>query len=465
MYIYMGMFFNSQQDVPDFGSIAMYYVGTKDLGYVEEGHKRFRKYTFQSTDLNKLSLITNAIDGSEAFAVDTGTTYVLYDGEWSIKSSELTPTKMAEILGDITSIDYQVVTVLPTTGIKGTIYLVNHSHGENDIYDEYIWINGAYEKIGNTDVDLRNYIPVVTGANNKVPKFNSEGKLTSSGFELNKTVPSDAIFTDTTYTTMTGATNNANGTSGLVPAPTATQQNYYLSGDGTWKNSNPILYLTLQQATARNWTTDNKIDLNKITTRGFYWIPPLPNLPIVNYPANSNITEYNGIYLQVKQFNKGVSYDASDDELTNGLTSGTQILQYYVEDIKQIYRRNWIIEDYQNDYFYNNFFQQYGWEKVEFIQKYARTAGQIPKFTSDGDLSSTGFTLGKSVPSNAVFTDTTYNVVTQSTDGLMSSTDKTKLDGITISDYLRKDDIVTLTSAEYEALVTKTAPYYFITDV
>lgn len=456
MYIYMGMFFNSQQDVPDFGSIAMYYVGTKDLGYVEEGHKRFRKYTFQSTDLNKLSLITNAIDGSEAFAVDTGTTYVLYDGQWSIKSSELTPTKMAEILGDITSIDYQVVTVLPTTGIKGTIYLVNHSHGENDIYDEYIWINGAYEKIGNTDVDLRNYIPVVTGANNKVPKFNSEGKLTSSGFELNKTVPSDAIFTDTTYTTMTGATNNANGTSGLVPAPTATQQNYYLSGDGTWKNSNPILYLTLQQATARNWTTDNKIDLNKITTRGFYWIPPLPNLPIINYPANSNITERNGIYLQVKQFNEGTNgYDVSNSELM----SGTQIFQYYNDDLnKQTYERSWYTE--------NSFYDFADWIKSdEFILKYARTAGQIPKFTSDGNLLSTGFTLRKSVPSNAVFTDTTYNVVTQNTDGLMSSTDKTKLDGITISDYLPKSDIVTLTAAEYEALVTKTAPYYFITDV
>ena len=42
---------------------------------------------------------------------------------------------MAEILGDITSIDYQVVAALPTTGIKGTIYLINHSHGENDIYE------------------------------------------------------------------------------------------------------------------------------------------------------------------------------------------------------------------------------------------------------------------------------------------------------------------------------------------
>lgn len=38
--------------------------------------------------------------------------------------------------------------------------------------------------------------------------------------------------------------------------------------------------------------------------------------------------------------------------------------------------------------------------------------------------------LGTDVPADAVFTDTTYNAVTQSTDGLMSSTDKTKLDGI-----------------------------------
>ncbi len=464
MYIYMGMSFNSQMDVPDFGSITMNFVGTKELGYVEEGYKRFRKYTFQSTDFSKLALITNAIDGSEAFAVDTGTTYVLYNKAWYEKTVGITSRDIAEILGDITSIDYQIVSTLPITGIKGTIYLVSHNHGLNDAYDEYIWTNNTYEKIGNTDIDLSSYIPVVTGANNKVPKFNSEGKLTSSGFELNKTVPSDAIFTDTTYTTMTGATNNANGTSGLVPAPTATQQNYYLSGDGAWKNSNPILYLTLQQATARNWTTDNKIDLNKITTRGFYWIPPLPNLPIVNYPASSNVTEYNGIYLQVKQFNEGINfdYDVSNDEIDNKIVSGKQIFQYYFEYIKQTYERDWLTKIY-NDSFDNNFSR---WEKsAEFIQKYARTAGQIPKFTSDGNLQSTGFTLGKSVPSNAVFTDTTYNVVTQNTDGLMSSTDKTKLDGITISDYLPKSDIVTLTAAEYEALETKTAPYYFITDV
>ena len=64
-------------------------------------------------------------------------------------------------LSGITGIDFKVVTTLPTTGIKGTIYLVLHSHTDSqDSYDEYIWLSdkSAYEKIGNTDVDLSGYV-------------------------------------------------------------------------------------------------------------------------------------------------------------------------------------------------------------------------------------------------------------------------------------------------------------------
>lgn len=148
---------------------------------------------------------------------------------------------MAEILGDITSIDYQVVAVLPNTGIKGTIYLVNHSHGEDDIYDEYIWVNGGYEKIGNTDVDLRNYIQKVLGANNKVPKFDSNGNLVSTGYELNKTVPADAVFTDTTYTLtqdqldehkMTFTPSNGNATIITIPDNNTTYEDATQSAHG-----------------------------------------------------------------------------------------------------------------------------------------------------------------------------------------------------------------------------------------
>ena len=63
-------------------------------------------------------------------------------------------------LGGITGIDIQVVESLPTTGTKGVIYLVAHSHGSGDAYDEYVWVTEkkAYEKIGNTDVDLSGYL-------------------------------------------------------------------------------------------------------------------------------------------------------------------------------------------------------------------------------------------------------------------------------------------------------------------
>lgn len=67
-------------------------------------------------------------------------------------------TAIADAVGEITSFDFQVVTALPSTGTKGVIYLVAHSHGSNDGYDEYIWINNAFEKLGHTDIDLTDYL-------------------------------------------------------------------------------------------------------------------------------------------------------------------------------------------------------------------------------------------------------------------------------------------------------------------
>lgn len=51
-----------------------------------------------------------------------------------------------------------------------------------------------------------------------------------------------------------------------------------------------------------------------------------------------------------------------------------------------------------------------------------------PVYFKDGVPVATTYTLGKSVPSDAKFTDTTYGVATATANGLMSSTDKTKMD-------------------------------------
>lgn len=51
-----------------------------------------------------------------------------------------------------------------------------------------------------------------------------------------------------------------------------------------------------------------------------------------------------------------------------------------------------------------------------------------PVYFSSGKPVAIGYTIASSVPANAKFTDTTYGVATASSNGLMSSTDKTKLD-------------------------------------
>ena len=61
-----------------------------------------------------------------------------------------------------------------------------------------------------------------------------------NGHTVNADVPSNAVFTDTTYNVMTGATSSTDGTSGLVPAPSSSGYNIkYLRADGSWATPAP----------------------------------------------------------------------------------------------------------------------------------------------------------------------------------------------------------------------------------
>jgi thiamine biosynthesis protein ThiC len=49
------------------------------------------------------------------------------------------------------------------------------------------------------------------------------------------------------------------------------------------------------------------------------------------------------------------------------------------------------------------------------------SVGTVPIYSGNRVITDSGFTIGKSVPSNAVFTDTTYDLATYTENGLMSS--------------------------------------------
>ena len=80
------------------------------------------------------------------------------------KSLTYSKTEVNDLISSIQTIQIVVVAELPQTGQSNIIYLVPHSHGEGDIYDEYVWVTvttpggeSYFEKIGNTDIDLSAY--------------------------------------------------------------------------------------------------------------------------------------------------------------------------------------------------------------------------------------------------------------------------------------------------------------------
>jgi len=65
---------------------------------------------------------------------------------------------ISEAIGQVNSFDMAVVQALPTEDISThTIYLVPKTGETNDVYDEYIYINDAWEMVGNTQIDLSGY--------------------------------------------------------------------------------------------------------------------------------------------------------------------------------------------------------------------------------------------------------------------------------------------------------------------
>lgn len=74
------------------------------------------------------------------------------------------------------------------------------------------------------------------------PVYFTGGKPAACSYTLGKSVPSNAVFTDTTYSVFKGASSSAAGGTGLVPAPATGNTGQYLRGDGTWATPTNTTY-------------------------------------------------------------------------------------------------------------------------------------------------------------------------------------------------------------------------------
>ena len=66
---------------------------------------------------------------------------------------------VTKAIADISGFHAEIVSELPETGKTNILYLVAKSAAASgDGYDEYLYINGAWERVGSTDIDLSGYV-------------------------------------------------------------------------------------------------------------------------------------------------------------------------------------------------------------------------------------------------------------------------------------------------------------------
>lgn len=91
-------------------------------------------------------------------------------------------TALENAINSLVGFTAEVVSNLPATGQEGIMYLVLSESGvEQDIYNEYIWVENKFEKIGNTsvEVDLSGYA-TINFVNSTLANYVTDSELTTA---------------------------------------------------------------------------------------------------------------------------------------------------------------------------------------------------------------------------------------------------------------------------------------------
>lgn len=133
-------------------------------------------------------------------------------------------------IGNVHQFEVEIVQELPVENIKEhTVYFVPKEGATDDVYDEYVYIDNAWEMIGNTQIDLSNYVQkdqIATGNNAGLVKVNPNYGIKIEDNIIKVVQPQDAQIVAGlgTYTFITAAKQHMSAFFGLAKAAGDTTQ-------------------------------------------------------------------------------------------------------------------------------------------------------------------------------------------------------------------------------------------------
>ena len=230
-------------------------------------------------------------------------------------------------IGNVHQFEVEVVQELPTQNIQEhTVYFVPKTGETNDVYDEYIYVNNSWEMIGNTQIDLSNYVQkdqIATSNNAGLVKVNPNYGINIEDNIIKVVQPQDAQIRAGlgAYTFITAAKQHMSTFFGLAKAAGDTTQILSTNPIGTYTNeaktairtmlgvatpadiptnvsafTNDAGYLTQHQDISGK---ANVADLATVATSGSYEDlsnkPTIPAVPVQDVQVDGSSIISNGI--------------------------------------------------------------------------------------------------------------------------------------------------------------------------
>lgn len=113
-------------------------------------------------DLSKIDVTSQLKDYAKKTEIPTKLSQLTNDKNFK------TEIEIQELINNSTKLKKEVVTSLPSTGKEDIIYLLKNKNDNNNFYTEYLWIGGKWEIIGDTKVDLSEYLKTVNLSSTKL---------------------------------------------------------------------------------------------------------------------------------------------------------------------------------------------------------------------------------------------------------------------------------------------------------
>ena len=492
------------------------FVQTAVNGKSDNGHKHV---TADITDFPTIPVITDTYSGTSSngmsgkavkSAIDAALTSA-YKPSGSVAYASL-PTLSASVMGNVYNVSdsftiddrfVEYSSDSTKTYPAGTeVGVVNTGTASSPTY-KFSVFSGFIDlsEYQQTSTAVTHTASTAVGSTKKPVYINASGVATEINYTIEKSVPSDAVFTDTNTKNTAGSTNTSSkiflvgATSQAANPQTYSHDTAFVDANGRVNSAAPASNANDTTVATTKWVKDQSyitgVAWEDVTGKPSTFTPPTASSTTLGgVKVGTNLSISNGVLSATDEkvtatkiaFPSGPHYyyltaSNTTSTATEGLSKFGMDAHITVsagttsnDGVMELSLGNNIASGTDgnttgsialfNNKGYNHIIRPHNGDTVARAIYTPKAGGTLVVHTTDTKIGNTNkpvyisadgvataisYTIDKSVPSDAVFTDTTYSAATQSAAGLMSATDKTKLDGLDDSDYVKLDGTQTIT--------------------